>query len=57
MTENETIDILNQIKNRVILTSWVIAQDPPDAIRSTLCTLVEDTHQDSQRLIDALCVC
>lgn len=57
MTDQEAVDILGQIRNRIDVAIFVMRTSPADSpVRRCLCSLLEDNHTDSQALIDALCI-
>jgi hypothetical protein len=57
MDESEVLDVLRQIGCRVTAATYIITTSQEgDDIRRTLPTLIEDTAEDVQHLLDGYCV-
>jgi hypothetical protein len=54
MTDQECLDILNQIINRSLIAAYLLEFGPPE-LRPRIVTLLEDSHEDSQRITLEYC--
>lgn len=55
MTSEEATNINAQIINRAMIIDWILKNGPED-LKTRLCSLMEDNHQDSQELVYGWCV-